>query len=87
MFYSPVGLNSSLYHITGIHNIIMVFTALVTENKLLLLSSSYTHLTLTAQALLALLYPLTFRYVLQCIFCQDIIQAVIFFGESIGEFT
>eukprot|EP00794_Sanderia_malayensis_P018071 gene18071-19880_t len=47
----------------GIHNIILVFTALVTESKLLLLSSSYTHLTLTAQALIALLYPLSFSYV------------------------
>ncbi|XP_065070584.1 myotubularin-related protein 5-like [Rhopilema esculentum] len=52
-----------IFNQLGIHNIIMVFTALVTENKLLLLSSSYTHLVLTAQAFLALLYPLTFSYV------------------------
>jgi len=52
-----------IFNQLGIHNIILVFTALVTENKLLLLSSSYTHLVLTAQALLALLYPLAFSYV------------------------
>lgn len=40
-----------------------VFTALVTECKILLLSSSFTHLTMAAEALVALLYPLTFKLV------------------------
>jgi len=50
-----------LKSLSGIHSMMLVFTALVTECKILLLSSSYTHLTMAAEALVSLLYPLTFK--------------------------
>ena len=45
----------------GIHSMLQVFTALVTECKILLLSSSYSHLIMAAEALISLLYPQTFK--------------------------
>ena len=51
-----------IFVVAGINSMLLVFTALVTECKILLLSSSYTHLTMAAEALVALLYPLKFRW-------------------------
>lgn len=52
-----------LFNQLGINSMLHVFTALVTECKILLLSASYNHLTMAAEALTALLYPLKFNYV------------------------
>ena len=42
---------------------ICLLSAVLTENKILFISSSYTLLTSATQAMLALMYPLQFRYV------------------------
>ena len=39
-----------------------LLSAVLTESKILFMSSSYTQLTSATQAMLALLYPLNFRY-------------------------
>jgi myotubularin-related protein 5/13 len=52
-----------LFNLLGIYTILKVFTALVTESKIMLLSSSYTHLSMASQALVSLLYPMKFNYV------------------------
>lgn len=48
---------------TGIHNMLSLFCAALTENKILFYSSSYAQLTNATQAMLALMYPLKFRLV------------------------
>ncbi|XP_047135249.1 myotubularin-related protein 13 isoform X1 [Hydra vulgaris] len=52
-----------LFNQLGINSMLKIFTALVTEAKILLLASSYSHLTMAAEALVSLLYPLQFSYV------------------------
>jgi hypothetical protein len=47
----------------GMHNVLTLFCALVTENKVLFFSSSYSLLTSASLGLLSILYPLKFRYV------------------------
>lgn len=49
--------------LTGIHNMLSLFCAALTENKILFYSSSYAQLTNATQAMLALMYPLKFRLV------------------------
>lgn len=49
-----------LAHLLGIHNVICLFSALLTERKVLLVSQSYNRLADSAHALISLLYPLKF---------------------------
>ncbi|XP_074605890.1 myotubularin-related protein 13-like [Acropora palmata] len=52
-----------LFNQLGIHNMLSLFCALLTENKILFYSSSYSQLTHATHAMLALMYPLKFSYV------------------------
>lgn len=54
--------NTISFFLVGMHNVLSLFCALVTENKVLLFSSSYSSLTSASLGLLAILYPLKFRY-------------------------
>lgn len=65
-FPSPV---SSLFFdilssCSGIHNVILLFSAILSDQKVLLCSRSLNRLTESCQALTALLYPLKYGYVL-----------------------
>ena len=48
-------------NVAGTHNMLSLFCALVTENKVLMFSSSYLLLTSASLGLLSILYPLKFR--------------------------
>lgn len=52
-----------LIHMTGIRNVLVLFCAAVTENKILFHSVSYTRLTDACHALKALLYPFKYTHV------------------------
>ncbi|XP_068760421.1 myotubularin-related protein 13-like [Montipora capricornis] len=52
-----------LFNQLGIHNMLALFCAVLTENKIVFYSSSYSQLTHATQAMLALMYPLKFSYV------------------------
>ncbi|XP_048585296.1 myotubularin-related protein 13 isoform X2 [Nematostella vectensis] len=54
---------STVFHQIGIHNMLSLFCAAVTENKILFISSSFVQLTTVTRAMLALMYPLKFSYV------------------------
>ncbi|XP_020625172.1 myotubularin-related protein 13-like isoform X2 [Orbicella faveolata] len=54
---------SILFNQLGIHNMLSLFSAALTENKILFYSSSYSQLTHATQSMLALMYPLKFSYV------------------------
>ncbi|KAJ7390984.1 ARS-binding factor 1 [Desmophyllum pertusum] len=54
---------SVLFNQLGIHNVLSLFCATLTENKILFYSSSYSQLTHATQSMLALMYPLKFSYV------------------------
>lgn len=48
---------------SGIANVLCLFCAALTEHKILFLSSSYQRLTDACRALLAIMFPLKYRYV------------------------
>ncbi|XP_067934289.1 myotubularin-related protein 13-like [Watersipora subatra] len=52
-----------LFHELGIHNVILLVSAALTDHKILFTSRSYSRLTITSTALSALLYPLKYSYV------------------------
>lgn len=55
------GLNFSF--ISGIRNVLVLFCAIMTENKILFHSKSYTRLTEGSRALTALMYPFKYTHV------------------------
>ncbi|XP_031559820.1 myotubularin-related protein 13-like [Actinia tenebrosa] len=63
-----------LFQQIGIHNMMSLFCAAVTENKILFMSSSYVLLTNATRAMLALMYPLKFSYVYIPILPSDLLD-------------
>ncbi|XP_070563333.1 myotubularin-related protein 13-like isoform X5 [Ptychodera flava] len=61
----PVSRNTvaMLFQQLGIHNVLCLFCAALTDNKILFHSSSYSRLTDASTALLAILFPLKYSYV------------------------
>lgn len=53
-----------LSHPVGVHNLMSIVAALLSDISVLILSSSYTALTFTVQAIWSLLFPLKITYVL-----------------------
>lgn len=52
-----------LFSFTGIQNFVSLFCAALTDNKILFLSTSYNRLADACSGLLALLFPLKYRFV------------------------
>ncbi|RYH32525.1 hypothetical protein EON65_00345 [archaeon] len=51
-----------LFHCLSLHNILLLFSCVLTERQVLLISSQYSLLTICAESIMSLLYPLTWSH-------------------------
>lgn len=72
------------FSLIGIVNVLYLFCAALTEHKILFLSSSYQRLSDACRGLLAIMFPLKYRYVYAHHVCTVLLDCFITILTTVG---